>query len=77
MKSILLKFADGILSKSEMKGLKGGNMPGGSGPSCSTECWDYVQGKPMPCTSVIVGEPWWGLQWQCQCVGGGGAQACG
>jgi natural product precursor len=43
MKSILLKFTDNVLSKNEMKALKGGNMYAGTCNQTVAAC--YRSGK--------------------------------
>jgi natural product precursor len=49
MKNVLLKFADNVLSKNEMKDLKGGNMP----EACYAVC--KAKGQQATCVSISTG----------------------
>lgn len=64
MKNLLMKFADQILSKDELKRVKGGDNPYGGGGGCGL-C--YVQGAGRSCSSFYG---------QCVCSVPGGSP-CG
>lgn len=70
MKKVLLKFADSILSKNEMKSLKGGNPYGGGGETCGS-CWNSVANQVAAC-----GNPPWSHT-VCMCPSGRWNDACG
>jgi hypothetical protein len=71
MKNVLMKFADNVLSKNEMKSLKGGY--GGGGGACGS-CWNYGGGGgAIGCNDE---RDWMWQNPKCVCPGGG-AQACG
>ncbi len=65
MKKIISKFAGSLLSREDLKAIKGGEEYGGSG--CG-QCWSYVTEKIISCKSSPTGG--------CTCSGGG-YQACG
>lgn len=68
VKSILLKFADKVLSKNEMKALKGG-YPYGGGGSCGNQiCDTYVNSGSICSDWSPPGSP----PGDCVCHTGGG-----